>query len=136
LARAPAGPGPTQAAARRPPSLSQAAGLVLPTDRRAALPADPGPAARLRRRCRRRRPGLLAAAGSAIAGTDPVDGKDIVMKGNTYTYYDDLHLRGKINSGVDGVDGHWIQKKRLNDYNVIKGLKPLIVWILILQLNY
>jgi hypothetical protein len=65
--------------------------------------------------------------GSAIAGirADPVDGKNIVMKGTTYIYYGDLHLTGKINSGVFGVDGHWTQQKVLNDYFVMKGVKAL-----------
>ncbi len=67
--------------------------------------------------------------GSAIAGirADPVDGKDIVMKGTTYIYNGDLHLTGKINSCVFGVDGHWTQQKVLNDYFVIKESKPFFV---------
>ena len=57
--------------------------------------------------------------GNGIAGIrcDPVMGKDIVMKGTTYIYNGDLHLTGKINSGVYGVDGHWTQQKILNDYS-------------------
>ncbi len=35
------------------------------------------------------------------------------MKGATYIYNGDLHLRGEINSGLFGVDGHWTQQKVL-----------------------
>jgi len=65
--------------------------------------------------------------GNGIAGIrcDPVLGKDIVMKGTTYIYNGDLHLTGKINYGLYGVDGHWTQQKVLNDYFVMKGVKTL-----------
>ena len=51
--------------------------------------------------------------GNGIAGIrcDPVMGKEIVMKGTTYIYNGDLHLTGKINSGIMVLMGIELNKK-------------------------
>ena len=56
--------------------------------------------------------------------TDPVIGKDIVMKGDTYIYDGNLYLTGNIHKGTYS-SGNWTAQKILNDYFVMKGVKSL-----------
>ncbi len=56
---------------------------------------------------------------------DAINGKDIVMNGDTYTYSGYLYLTGDINKGTFTSTGVWTQQKKLNDYSVMKGVKAL-----------
>ena len=58
--------------------------------------------------------------------TDPIIGKDILMKGDTYIFDGNLYLTGNIYKGTFGeASGTWTGSKILNDYFVMKGVKSL-----------
>ena len=58
--------------------------------------------------------------------TDPIIGKDIVMKGDTYIYDGHLYLTGDIHKGTfNSTSGAWTEQKNLNNYFVMKGVKTL-----------
>ena len=58
--------------------------------------------------------------------TDPIIGKDIVMKGDTYIYDGHLYLTGDIRKGTfNATSGTWTEQKNLNNYFVMKGVKNL-----------
>jgi hypothetical protein len=55
---------------------------------------------------------------------DAIIGKELVINGGTYIYNRNLDLTGDINKGTFNVSsGAWAQKKKLNDYFVIRGVK-------------
>jgi hypothetical protein len=78
--------------------------------------------------------------------TDTFSGKEICMKGDSYTYSGNLYSTGNINKGIfNATSGTWTQQETLNDYFVMKGvknsngiseLKTVMVYPLMQQLNY
>ena len=58
--------------------------------------------------------------------TDPMIGKDIVMKGDTYIFDGNLYLTGNIYKGtLNSASATWTAQKTLNDYFVMKSVKTL-----------
>ncbi len=54
---------------------------------------------------------------NASIRTDPIIGKDIVMKGDTYIYDDHLYLTGDISKGTfNATSGAWTEQKNSDDY--------------------
>ena len=62
---------------------------------------------------------------SAGIRCDAIVGKEVVINGGTYIYNGNLFLTGNINKGTfSPSSGAWTQQELLNDYFVMKGVKP------------
>ena len=80
---------------------------------------------------------MSGSTGIAGIRSEPFSGKEICMKGDTYIYNGNLYLTGDINKGTFNITtGTWAQQKKLNDYFVIKGVKIIMVYLLIQQQIY
>ncbi len=68
---------------------------------------------------------------------DAIVGKELVINWDTYIYNGNLFLTGNINKEtLSSSSGARTQQELLNNYFVMKGVKMIMVYQLILQLNY